>query len=67
GLPRRVPGSIRGAAPEPAPPPPPPPGDGPAAGHEQLLADLGAFADGEQAALAEHRTRQDETPGGTTR
>ncbi|HET6710622.1 ATP-binding protein [Amycolatopsis sp.] len=62
GLPRRVPGSIRAAAPEP-PPPPPPAGD--TAGHEQLLADLGAFADGEQAALAEHRTRQDETPGGT--
>jgi signal transduction histidine kinase len=67
GLPRRVPGSIRGAAPEPAPPPSAPPGDDPAAGHERLLADLGAFADGEQAALAEHRTRQDETPGGTTR
>ncbi|MEV4051805.1 ATP-binding protein [Amycolatopsis sp. NPDC049688] len=66
GLPRRVPGSIRGAAPEPPPPPPPPAGNT-AAGHEQLLADLGAFADGEQAALAEHRTRQDETPGGTTR
>ncbi|WP_206789808.1 sensor histidine kinase KdpD [Amycolatopsis sp. MtRt-6] len=62
GLPRRVPGSIRAAAPEP-PPPPPPAAD--TAGHEQLLADLGAFADGEQAALAEHRTRQDETPGGT--
>ncbi|MGW4064330.1 sensor histidine kinase [Amycolatopsis sp. NPDC004747] len=67
GLPRRVPGSIRGAAPEPPPPPPPPAGDAAAAGHERLLADLGAFADGEQAALAENRTRQDETPGGTTR
>jgi hypothetical protein len=65
GLPRRVPGSIRGAAPEPAPPPPD--GGNPASGHERLLADLGAFADGEQAALAENRTRQDETPGGTTR
>ncbi|MDS0134840.1 MULTISPECIES: ATP-binding protein [unclassified Amycolatopsis] len=65
GLPRRVPGSIRGAAPEPPPPPPPPAED--AAGHERLLADLGAFADGEQAALAENRTRQDETPGGTAR
>ncbi|MFB9684460.1 sensor histidine kinase [Amycolatopsis plumensis] len=65
GLPRRVPGSIRGAAPE--PPPPPPAQDTAAAGHEQLLADLGAFADGEQAALAENRTRQDETPGGTAR
>ncbi|WP_086853069.1 ATP-binding protein [Amycolatopsis kentuckyensis] len=63
GLPRRVPGSIRGAAPEPPPAPPPPSGD--TAGHAQLLADLGAFADGEQAALAENRTRQDETPGGT--
>ncbi|SEF23357.1 Histidine kinase-, DNA gyrase B-, and HSP90-like ATPase [Amycolatopsis pretoriensis] len=64
GLPRRVPGSIRGAAPE---PPPPPPAAEPAAnGHEQLLADLGAFADGERAALAEnHRAQQDETPGGT--
>jgi signal transduction histidine kinase len=63
GLPRRVPGSIRGAAPE---PPPPPPAAGPAgAGHEQLLADLGAFADGERAARAEHRSPQDETPGGT--
>ncbi len=68
GLPRRVPGSIRGAAPEPPPPPPPPPaGETPASGHERLLADLGAFADGEQAALAENRTRQDETPGGTAR
>ncbi|WP_103350630.1 sensor histidine kinase KdpD [Amycolatopsis sp. CA-128772] len=67
GLPRRVPGSIRGAAPEPAPPPLPPAGENPADGHERLLADLGAFADGEQAALAENRTRQDETPGGTTR
>ena len=63
GLPRRVPGSIRGAAPEPPPAPPPPSGD--PAGHERLLADLGAFADGERAALAENRTRQDETPGGT--
>ncbi|MEV5721374.1 ATP-binding protein [Amycolatopsis mediterranei] len=67
GLPRRVPGSIRGAAPEPPPPPPPPPGETTATGHERLLADLGAFADGEQAALAENRTRQDETPGGTAR
>ncbi|MGW5720378.1 sensor histidine kinase [Amycolatopsis sp. NPDC003865] len=64
GLPRRVPGSIRGAAPE--PPPPPPAAEAAANGHEQLLADLGAFADGEQAALAEnHRAQQDETPGGT--
>ncbi|MEV7098453.1 ATP-binding protein [Amycolatopsis sp. NPDC051045] len=67
GLPRRVPGSIRGAAPEPPPPPPPPARDTAASGHERLLADLGAFADGEQAALAENRTRQDETPGGTAR
>jgi two-component sensor histidine kinase len=67
GLPRRVPGSIRGAAPEPPPPPPPPAGDTTASGHERLLADLGAFADGEQAALAENRSRQDETPGGTAR
>ncbi|WP_410645696.1 sensor histidine kinase [Amycolatopsis sp. lyj-346] len=66
GLPRRVPGSIRGAAPEPPPPPPSPP-EGDPAGHERLLADLGAFADGEQAARAENRTRQDETPGGTAR
>ncbi|SEC68271.1 Histidine kinase-, DNA gyrase B-, and HSP90-like ATPase [Amycolatopsis tolypomycina] len=67
GLPRRVPGSIRAAAPEPPPPPPSESDTAPdtAAGHERLLADLGAFADGEQAALAEHRTRQDETPGGT--
>jgi signal transduction histidine kinase len=65
GLPRRVPGSIRGAAPEPPPPPPPPGRDTAASGHDRLLADLGAFADGEQAALAENRTRQDETPGGT--
>lgn len=61
GLPRRVPGSIRGAAPEPPPPPPASAGDG----HDQLLADLGAFADGERAALAENRSQQDETPGGT--
>ncbi|KDN17078.1 sensor histidine kinase [Amycolatopsis rifamycinica] len=66
GLPRRVPGSIRGAAPEPPPPPPSAPAGDPA-GHERLLADLGAFADGEQAARAENRTRQDDTPGGTTR
>ncbi|RSM39054.1 ATP-binding protein [Amycolatopsis balhimycina DSM 5908] len=63
GLPRRVPGSIRGAAPEPPPPPGP---DTSASGHERLLADLGAFADGERAALEENRTQQDETPGGTT-
>lgn len=63
GLPRRVPGSIRGAAPEPPPPPPAP--ASPGSGHDQLLADLGAFADGERAALAEHRSQQDETPGGT--
>ncbi|WP_439379761.1 sensor histidine kinase [Amycolatopsis lexingtonensis] len=63
GLPRRVPGSIRGAAPE---PPPPPPAAEPAAnGHEKLLADLGAFADGERAAQAENHAQQDETPGGT--
>ncbi|MGW3966587.1 sensor histidine kinase [Amycolatopsis sp. NPDC005003] len=67
GLPRRVPGSIRGAAPEPPPPPPPPAEDAGTTGHEQLLADLGAFADGEQAALAENRARHDETPGGTAR
>ena len=68
GLPRRVPGSIRGAAPEPPPPPPPPDHRQGTlgAGHDQLLADLGAFADGERAALAEnHRSQQDETPGGT--
>ncbi|MEV7045782.1 ATP-binding protein [Amycolatopsis sp. NPDC051061] len=63
GLPRRVPGSIRGAAPEPPPPPPAP--ASPGSGHDQLLADLGAFADGERAALAENRSQQDETPGGT--
>jgi len=63
GLPRRVPGSIRGAAPEPPPPPPAP--ASPGTGHDQLLADLGAFADGERAALAENRSQQDETPGGT--
>lgn len=62
GLPRRVPGSIRGAAPEPPPPPPAP--EAPGSGHEQLLADLGAFADGERAALAENHSPQDETPGG---
>ncbi|VVJ24992.1 Putative sensor and ATPase [Amycolatopsis camponoti] len=63
GLPRRVPGSIRAAAPE---PPPPPAAAEPAAnGHERLLADLGAFTDGERAALAENRSQQDETPGGT--
>jgi two-component sensor histidine kinase len=65
GLPRRVPGSIRGAAPEPPPPPPSPPAED-TTGHDRLLADLGAFADGERAALAEnHRAQQDETPGGT--
>jgi anti-sigma regulatory factor (Ser/Thr protein kinase) len=64
GLPRRVPGSLRGAAPEPPPPPPAP--AGPDRGHEQLLADLGAFTDGERAALAEPRTPHDETPGGPT-
>jgi signal transduction histidine kinase len=63
GLPRRVPGSIRGAAPEPPPSPPAP--ASPGTGHDQLLADLGAFADGERAALAENRSQQDETPGGT--
>ncbi|WP_284748897.1 sensor histidine kinase [Amycolatopsis sp. RTGN1] len=63
GLPRRVPGSIRGAAPE---PPPTPPAPASPAGHDRLLADLGAFADGERAALAENnRSSQDETPGGT--
>jgi signal transduction histidine kinase len=63
GLPRRVPGSIRGAAPEPPPPPPAPAED---RGHEQLLADLGAFTEGEQAALADNRFPHDETPGGPT-
>lgn len=63
GLPRRVPGSIRGAAPE---PPPPPPAEPAGNGHDRLLADLGAFADGERAALAENGPSQDETPGGTT-
>jgi signal transduction histidine kinase len=66
GLPRRVPGSIRGAAPE---PPPPPPAPAVGSGHDRFLADLGAFADGEQAALAENRTKNrtenDETPGGS--
>ncbi|GAB3157486.1 ATP-binding protein [Amycolatopsis stemonae] len=62
GLPRRVPGSIRGAAPE---PPPPPASDG-GSGHDRLLADLGAFADGERAARAENNhSQQDETSGGT--
>jgi anti-sigma regulatory factor (Ser/Thr protein kinase) len=65
GLPRRVPGSIRGAAPEPPPPPPATHLDT-ASGHDKLLADLGAFADGEQAALSErNRTPHDETPGGS--
>ncbi|MFJ1759989.1 sensor histidine kinase [Amycolatopsis sp. NPDC088138] len=65
GLPRRVPGSIRGAAPEP-PPPPPATGTDTASGHDKLLADLGAFADGERAALSERdRTPHDETPGGS--
>jgi hypothetical protein len=65
GLPRRVPGSIRGAAPEPPPPPPAVPTDT-ASGHDKLLADLGAFADGEQAALSErNHTPHDETPGGS--
>ncbi|MDT7806148.1 MAG: hypothetical protein QOI78_9581 [Actinomycetota bacterium] len=65
GLPRRVPGSIRGAAPEP-PPSPPATGADTASGHDKLLADLGAFADGERAALSErHRTPHDETPGGS--
>ncbi|MCR6489279.1 ATP-binding protein [Amycolatopsis sp. OK19-0408] len=63
GLPRRVPGSIRGAAPEPPPPPPAPETSG--SGHEQLLADLGAFADGEAAARAENHSPHDETPGGS--
>ncbi|UOZ04816.1 sensor histidine kinase KdpD [Amycolatopsis sp. WQ 127309] len=65
GLPRRVPGSIRGAAPE----PPPPVTEPASAGHDKLLADLGAFADGERAALSERhrdRTPHDETPGGST-
>lgn len=64
GLPRRVPGSIRGAAPE--PPPSPPVTGSASAGHDKLLADLGAFADGERAALSErHRIPHDETPGGS--
>lgn len=62
GLPRRVSRSIRGSTEQ------PPPGE-PAAngenGHDQLIADLGAFADGEQAARDEQRRSADrETPEG---
>lgn len=49
GLPRRVSRSIKGTAPRPDTGG----GNDTSEGHDQLLADLGAFSDGEQAALAE--------------
>ncbi|WP_153029818.1 sensor histidine kinase KdpD [Amycolatopsis sp. YIM 10] len=56
GLPRRVPRSIKGTG-EDEPPPAP---EDPVDGHDRLLADLGAFSDGERAALEE----QQRDPGG---
>lgn len=53
GLPRRVSRSIKGSTPE-----PPPTASGQSEngdGHDQLIADLGAFAEGEQAARDEDR------------
>lgn len=51
GLPRRVSRSIKGNEPRPAPEADADGGGDVSAGHDQLLADLGAFSDGEQAAL----------------
>ncbi|AXB44666.1 sensor histidine kinase [Amycolatopsis albispora] len=53
GLPRRVPRSIKGTGED--EPPPPAVTEDPVDGHDRLLADLGAFSDGERAALAEQR------------
>ncbi|RCW40443.1 histidine kinase/DNA gyrase B/HSP90-like ATPase [Halopolyspora algeriensis] len=72
GLPRRVPQSLK--EPSITWPPPAPETDGSGgsgesdeqdqrAGHEQLLADLGAFAAGEQAAHAENQSRTDTAEG----
>jgi len=66
GLPRRVPGSLKEATAQTGPTERTP--QDRRAGHEQLLADLGDFADGEQAARARHAaTTPGETPatGGT--
>ncbi|MBN6033926.1 sensor histidine kinase KdpD [Amycolatopsis sp. 195334CR] len=56
GLPRRVPRSIKGTG-EDEPQPPPAPEDpiDQSDGHDRLLADLGAFSDGERAALEEQQ------------
>jgi signal transduction histidine kinase len=53
GLPRRVSRSIKGNEPRPSPGTERGGDNDVPAGHDQLLADLGAFSDGEQAALAE--------------
>jgi two-component sensor histidine kinase len=62
GLPRRVSRSIRGSTEQPPPSEPVLAGEN---GHDQLIADLGAFVDGEQAARDEQRRSADrETPEG---
>ncbi|SFO87345.1 Histidine kinase-, DNA gyrase B-, and HSP90-like ATPase [Amycolatopsis arida] len=63
GLPRRVPRSIKSSGERTETQPAEPGGGaGERDGHEQLLADLGAFSDGERAALDEHRNHTNETP-----
>jgi signal transduction histidine kinase len=64
GLPRRVPRSLRDPAGEPTlgasklPEQPEPEEIDDSAGHAQLLADLGAFTEGEEAALADQRAAE---------
>ncbi|MGA6167073.1 sensor histidine kinase [Amycolatopsis magusensis] len=60
GLPRRVPRSIKGTGEDEPPPPPPPAPEDPIDGHDRLIADLGAFSDGERAALEEQPGPRDE-------
>lgn len=62
GLPRRVSRSIKGTDPQQAAEDATAEGDGVSEGHDQLLADLGAFSDGEQAARDEQQaSAQDST------
>lgn len=59
GLPRRVPRSIKGTGDDEQPPPAPEDPMDAADGHDRLLADLGAFSDGERAALEEQQRDAD--------
>lgn len=59
GLPRRISHSIKSPNGHPAPAPPADPEADRKAGHDKLLADLGAFSDGERAAREDQKDQRD--------